>query len=547
MTELSVPPLDRVPWPSLGGQVVDFIEAHLVFGPGDLIGKKAVVDEEQRFFIWRAYEVHPKGSPREGKRRFQRVALSLRKGLRKTELAAWITAAELHPKGPVRCDGFRKEGGIWVPQSGRSVTDPYIPLVAYTEEQSEDLVYGALKAMIENGPLANDFDVSLERIMRLDGKGKAEPLANAPNARDGARTTFQSLDETHRLTLPRQRQAHSTMMANLLKRPLADPWSLETTTMYAPGEQSVAEGTHDYARKVEAGSIINPRLFFFHRQAAAKADISTREGLIAAVVEASGPLATPWSDIDGIVAQWDDPDADPAYLDRTWLNRPVRSHAKAFDILAWQEWADTGWIVPKRSAITLGLDGSKYWDATALIATQVVTGYQWPIGIWQRPAGLPENIAWEVPEDEVDVALDAVFRDYKVWRMFADPSKWETWLAHWAGQYGEKVVLKWDMSRRRSTGQGYRAYASAIVAGDVTNSADPLFAAHIGNAHKRFMPERDDDGAALWVAQKERPDSENKIDASCAGMLSWRARLDAIAGGVSDLVAAPARISILTY
>lgn len=534
MTELSVPALDRIPWPSLGGQVVDFIEANLVFGPGDLIGRKAVVDEEQRFLIWRMYEVHPKGAPRAGKRRFQRCAVSLRKGLRKTELAAWIAAVELHPAGPVRCDGFRRVDGQWLP-IGRPVTDPYIPLVAYTEEQSEDLVYGALKAMLENGPLQRDFDISLERIMRLDGKGKAEPLANAPSARDGARTTFESFDETHRMNLDRQRQAHSTMLGNLLKRPIADPWALETTTMYAPGERSVAEGTHDYAKKVEAGLIPNPRLFFFHRQAAAKADISTREGLTTAVVEASGPLATTWSDIQGIVAQWDDPDADPAFLDRTWLNRPVRSTAKAFDAEAWKLYARPGTIVVPKALITLGFDGSKYWDATALIATEITTGFQWPVGIWTRPEGLPDSTHWEVDEADVDVKVDGAFRDFTVWRMYADPAKWESRLASWAGRYGEKTVLKWDMSRRRQTAQDYRAYASAIVAGDVTNSGDPLFAAHIGAAHRRFLPERDDDGAPLWVAQKERPDSEHKIDAAAAGSLSWRARLEAVAAGMTSV------------
>lgn len=523
------------------------IEAGLVFGPGDLIGKKAVVDEEQRFFIWRAYEVHPKGSPRAGKRRFQRVALSLRKGLRKTELAAWIAGVELHPEGPVRCDGFRREGGVWVPV-GRPVVDPYIPLVAYTEQQSEDLVFGALKAMLENGPWANDFDISLERIMRLDGKGKAEPLATAPSARDGARTTFESFDETHRLTLDRQRQAHSTMLGNLLKRPIADPWALETTTMYAPGERSVAEGTHDYARKVESGAIANPRLFFFHRQAAAKADISTREGLTAAVVEASGPAATKWSDVDGIVAQWDDPDADPAFLDRTWLNRPVRSAAKAFDADAWKLHQDTGHIVPAKACITLGFDGSKYWDATALIATEVLTGFQWVVGIWARPEGWPDSRNWEVDEDDVDVKVDGAFRDYAVWRMYADPAKWESRLAAWSGKYGQKVVLKWDMSRRRQTAQDYRAYSSAILAGDVTNSGNALFAAHIGAAHKRFLPERDDDGAPLWVAQKERPDSEHKIDAAAAGSLSWKARLEAITAGAGQPVAiASGRIDFMDW
>ena len=97
MTELVVPPFERKPWPTLGAGVCAAIEDNLVFGPGDLLGQRARLDDEQRALIYRMYEVHPKGDPREGKRRFQRVQLSLRKGLRKTELAAWIAAVELHP------------------------------------------------------------------------------------------------------------------------------------------------------------------------------------------------------------------------------------------------------------------------------------------------------------------------------------------------------------------------------------------------------------------------------------------------------------------
>src|SRR5690348_7610072 len=94
-------PVDNESWPSLGDQVCEWIEEHLVFGPGDLVGQPAQIDDEKRALIWRIYEVYPKGHPQAGRRRFKRAALSLRKGSAKTELAAWIAAVELHPDGPV--------------------------------------------------------------------------------------------------------------------------------------------------------------------------------------------------------------------------------------------------------------------------------------------------------------------------------------------------------------------------------------------------------------------------------------------------------------
>jgi phage terminase large subunit-like protein len=253
-------PVDRDAWPSLGGQVCDWIEDHLVFGPGDLVGQPARIDDEKRALLWRMYEVYPRTHANAGRRRFKRAALSMRKGTAKTEFAAWVAACELHHDSPVRCVDWDGETPI-----GGPVTDPYIPMVAYTEEQTEDLAYGALRVILEKSQVASDFDIGLERILRKVGYGKAVALATAPDARDGARTTFQHFDETHRFTLDRLGRAHKSMLANIPKRRLADAWSLETTTAPEPGTGSVAEATMDYARAVAAGSITDTKLFFFHR------------------------------------------------------------------------------------------------------------------------------------------------------------------------------------------------------------------------------------------------------------------------------------------
>ncbi len=208
---LTVPEQGETFWPTLGPQVCDWIQAYLVYGPGDLRGEPVVLDAEHQLLIYRMYEVFPEGHPQAMRRRFKRVALSQRKGVGKTEFEAWIAAVELHPDGPVRCDGFDGDGK---PQ-GRGVRDPYIPMVAYTEEQTEELAYGALKSILEESPLADDFDIGLARIMRKDGAGKAEALSSRPNSNDGVRTTFQHFDETHRFTLPRLRDAHQTMASNV--------------------------------------------------------------------------------------------------------------------------------------------------------------------------------------------------------------------------------------------------------------------------------------------------------------------------------------------
>ncbi len=266
-------PQDDALYPTLGAGVCEFIESNLVFGPGDLRGQPARLDDEKRGLIYRMYEVYPRKHEQAGRRRFKRCAISVRKGSAKTELAAWIAAVELHPDGPVRCVGWKRNTPI-----GGPVTDPYIPLVAYTEEQSEDLAYGALRVILEMSTVSDDFDIGLERILRKKGGGKAVALASAPDARDGARTTFQHFDETHRFTLPRLVRAHQAMSANIPKRRLADAWSLETTTAPEPGTGSVAEATMEYARAVVAGTVVDSRLFFFHREAGPSHDLTTVDG-----------------------------------------------------------------------------------------------------------------------------------------------------------------------------------------------------------------------------------------------------------------------------
>lgn len=517
-------PQDVKLYPTLGPEVCEFIEQQLVFGPGDLRGQPAVLDDEKRALIYRMYEIYPKGHTLAGRRRFKRAGISLPKGLAKTEMAAWIAATELHHDAPVRCVGWTKKGD----PIGGPVSDPYIPLVAYTEEQSDELAYGALRVILDEGPLRGDFDIGLERIMRKKGDGKAVSLSSSPNARDGARTTFAVMDETHWWTLPRLKQAHQTMLNNLAKRKIADPWMLETTTAPEPGAGSVAEATMDYALAVEDGRVTDASLFFFHRQASDDHDLTTREGARAAVIEASGPAAA-WRDIDAIVNIWNDPTTDRAYWERVWTNRLVKGALQAFDVEKWKTRAVAENPARPGDLIALGFDGSLFHDATALIATHIKTGYQWIVGLWEAPPGRDD---WRVPAGEVDNAVRETFAKFTVWRLYADPFYWESWVALWAGLFGDRV-FEWRTNRRGPMTAALRGFQTAIGEGALSHGNDPRLQRHIGNARREDLGGmRDEQGRPLWLIRKERSDSPHKIDAAMAAVLSWEARTDAIAAGM---------------
>lgn len=542
MSVIVVPSLDETPWPTLGGQVCAFIEGHLVHGPGDLRGQPARLTPEKRAHVYRMYEVFPQGHPQAGRRRFKRVGYSRRKGTAKTEFAAWIAAVELHHAGPVRCVGWDAAGN----PIGGPVTDPYIPMVAYTEEQSEELAYGALKVILELSSIANDFDIGEERIMRVRGGGKAVPLASAPSARDGARTTFQHFDETHRFILDRLRKAHGTMLNNIPKRFRADAWSFETTTSPAPGERSVAEQTMEYAKQVAEGKVTDSRLYYYHLQASDHHDLSTPEGLRAAVLEASGADAE-WSDIDGILSLVQDPEADFSYWERVWLNRPVRAADRAFNVEQWKALLKEDYQIPAGALVTLGFDGSRRQDSTAIVATEVETGFQAVVGKWERPVVVDKDQPWEVPQDEVEAAMAAAFERWNVFRLYADPPYWETTVATWSGTYGEERVVLWLTRQWRKMADAIRGFHNAIIDGELSHDGDAAYARHIGNAYKRVLPMRDEDGRSVWIIQKERSDSPNKIDIGIAGILSWQARRDALTLGAGNVVDNDYRVERLEH
>jgi hypothetical protein len=531
VTTLVVPPFDEKPWPTLGPLMRDFIEERCIFGPGSLKGQPAILSPEKLAVLYRMYEVYPQGHPFAGRRRFKRCAISWRKGTAKTEFAAWIAFAELHPEGPVRADGFDAAGNpVGVP-----VRDPYIPMVAYTQEQVEELAYGALYTVVTEGPDADYFDAGLDRIIRLDVRGRADgravALAGSPNARDGARTTFQHFDEPHRMHLPNLLAAHETMMGNLPKRPLEDPWSLETTTAGQPGQGSVAEKTHNEGLKISRGEVEEPDLFYFHRYADTGHDLSTLEGRIAAVAEATGAEGEygPGQFRD-IAKQWDRDGADHSYLERVWLNRWTRSASQAFDVKRWKALCEPALSIPAGAFVTAGFDGARFKDSTGIVVTDIHSGRQELWAGWEKPSiddEDPDAPRWECPEDEVTDAMDRLHERFEVWQAWCDPPHWTETVGSWAVRHPDSVI-EWWTARKTPMAYAVRAYREAIASAAITPVGYRLedFTRHIGNAGRHDLNLEDDDGKPLFVLRKLHLD--RKFDFAMAGCLSWAARLEAL-------------------
>lgn len=541
---LTVPARDAKPWPTLGPAIVQLLEERAVHGPGDLKGQPYRLDDEKKALIYRAYEVFPRDHERAGQRRFKDFVISLRKGSAKTEFGAAFAFVELHPEAEVRCDGWRREGRTWVPV-GRPVVDPFIPMVAYTEKQTDELAYRALFTMITEGPDADLFDTGLDRILRLDDygrpDGKAVALAAAPDSNDGARTTFQHFDETHRFTSDRLIAAHETMQQNIPKRTQSDPWSCKTTTAFDPGEGSVHEMDYRLAEQIAKGTKKDPSFFFFHRMASDKHKLDTDDGLRAAIIEASGPAIMGWPGASGQVEniaslyRKAEERGNEAYVERVWLNRPQQSNGRAIN---YDQWLSLGnkRLKPRPGVdIAVGLDGSRWRDSTGIVCTDMVTGFQWKHAVWTVPPKTDDDDHPEIPVDEVEAAVAELFKDFNVIRFYYDPAfGWGDGPGQtWEGRWGNKVARYETGSRNvRKIADATKSYITAINAGDLAHNSDPDFNEQIANAHKYVFKGRfDDEGTPLFSLGKGPGTPPPLMDLAVCGVLSWQARLDAIAAG----------------
>lgn len=354
---------------TLGWSAISWIEHYLVHGPGDVQGEEVELDDEFAAFILKAYRLNPKT----GARNIRRAFLSRAKGRSKSGLAAFIACFEA--LGPCRFDHFAEVGEVsdwgYEYDEGEPVGAPlrYVEILnVATEEGQAGNTYDAIFYMLSpetcSQELLEDYgriDAGMTRTILPNKRGFIEPVTASNDSKDGGKSTFIVADETHLWTPPANPKAvhklgkmHQTMARNLLKRKVASGWMLETSTMYAAGEGSVAEGTHAYAERLAKKGKPDARLLFDHRQASMDWDLSKRSDVLAALKESYGPAAA-WMDLPSIAdAFLDDPEVTEADFRRFWLNQPVPLVVEVNELI-FPTWPDR--VAEAQSPTALGIAG----------------------------------------------------------------------------------------------------------------------------------------------------------------------------------------------
>jgi phage terminase large subunit-like protein len=496
---------------TLGPLVVAWIEENLVHGPGDVQGQAIELDDEQVKFICRAYELDDKG-----RRVVRRAVFSRPKGRAKSELAGMLTCAEA--LGPVRFNGWDHDGK---PLS-RPVKAPIILCVA-TEEQQAGNVYEAVAFMLGHGPVASTpgLDVGLTRTYLADG-GRIRPVTAKATSKEGGRETFCTFDETHLFVLPELHRLHDTIRRNLgTKRKESEPWSLEVSTMYAPGEDSVAEHSHAFAEALAAGKIRDPGFLFDHREGPDGFDFADDEQLRAALVEAYGEAAA-WIDLDRLIAEARDPQTDESDFRRYFLNRATRREAGMFvKSSVWNGLAEEGLEIAETKRVCLGLDGSRTFDTTVVAwAEQREDG---TIAVDACVFSVREHVAHHVLHEGGRIDFEDVeaftidrFELYDVAEVAYDPRYLERSAELISSRLWDGFIFPVEPSSKHMR-DALQTFYRLVHEGTLRHDGDPVIAAHLANC----AVER---GHRDEIRRVRKIDAAKPIDAVPAMALAvWRA------------------------
>lgn len=509
-------------FPTLGVTAWQWIEEHCVIPDGDQLGEPFTLTDEMIKFLVHFYRIDPSGRSM----KWDGPKFHYARGGQLVRPQKWgkgpFSAALIlfEACGPALPDGW-DAGGAAV---GRPWPTPHIQITAVSHEQTAN-IYRALMPMVRYGPLDSALpDLGLTRV-NLPGGGLIEPVTASAVSRLGQRVTFIVHDETH--------QAVDTnggkRLADNQRRNLSGMGGrfVETTNAWAITDDSVGQNTFenpvgvyvDYPRPI-GGSVRNRA--------------ERRKAMRHAYGDSvrNGPTWRGWVDLDRIDVEVEALlKRDPAQAERFFLNRVHAGEDVAFDLEAWANAAHPEIVVADRSLIAIGVDGARYEDALAIVATEVETYHQWPLLIMEKPPNVGPD--YEHDLDYADTIVDAAFERWDVGLLYSDPQKIEHLTDRWKGRYGKDRVADFVTNlRSQKLGNAVVAYVTSVAAGDLTHDGDTVFSRHIANARRKLLPALDDDGRNLYTLTKDRPHSPNKIDGAMAGMISAEARRDCIAKGM---------------
>ena len=424
-------------------------------------------------------------------------------------------------------DGARETVAILPKKAGKTTTiaalaiyhcllgprDAECVVAAASREQAGILLRQAEGFIDRSEKLAHWLVVHDRAIRTRDKRGRIRILAADADTADGQLPTLAIVDELHR--------AKSAEVYAIFRDGLG-PRNGQMVTISTAGasEASVLGELRAAARRLDDTSRDGKHLtarspdshFIYHEWALDPED--DRDDLT--VVKQANPAS--WQTIDELRIRYESPSTLPADWARFACGVWIGTDATW---MRGDQWAalEVDDRIRDGDRVTVGFDGARVADATAIVLCRLEDGLLEPFRVWEQPAGSKD---WQVPGGEVDAAVGEVMERYRVVRGYFDPPLWFSEIDAWGREFGDQAVMRYWTSRARMTAAVERFRTDALTA-KLHHVGDGRLTRHVLNA--QMVQSR-----GGYHLAKTRPASPDKIDAAVAAVLAYEARADVLAG-----------------
>lgn len=370
--------------------------------------------------------------------------------------------------------------------------------------------------------------------------GRIEAATSSPASMEGNRPTFVIENEIQWWgagpsgEINEGHSMHEVIEGNVTK--IAGARKLAICNAHIPGNDTVAERAYDYWQDVQSGKAVDTGMLYDALEAPADTPISEipsekedpegyalgvrklREGIIVARGDSY------WLPVDEIVQSVLDTKNSITESRRKFLNQVNASEDSWIAPYEWDACAsDSIRPLERGDRISLGFDGSKSNDYTALSACRIDDGALFLIRVW-----VPENYANdEVPREDVDAYVHSMFEKYDVVSFRADVKEFEAYVDQWGAKWKRQLKVNaspgnpvaFDMrGQQKKFALDCERFVDAVLERELIHDANPVLRQHVLNA-KRHPTNFD----AISI-RKASKDSSRKIDAAVATVLAWGAR-----------------------
>jgi hypothetical protein len=312
---------------------------------------------------------------------------------------------------------------------------------------------------------------------------------------------------------------------------------LSICNAHIPGDDSVAERDYDAWQAVQSGQAVDVGTLYDALEAPADTPVSEipseredPEGYAAGLAKLREGIEiargdSVWLPVDSIIESVLDVRNPVTESRRKFLNQVNASEDSWIAPYEWDAISDTEARLVKGDRITLGFDGSKSNDWTALVACRVEDGCLFLVKAW-NPAKYPSE---EVPREDVDATVRSMFESYDVLAFRADVREFEAYVDQWGRDFKKRMKVNaspnnpvaFDMrGQTKRFSFDCERFLDAVIEQEVTHDGNLTLRQHVLNA-KRYPTNFD----AISI-RKASKDSSRKIDAAVCAVLAYGARHD---------------------